>query len=373
MNYIVFCEEHYNPLGVVRSLGEEGIFPYLIVLKDKAKLTSVSKYVKKAYYVSNIEEGYQVLLTTFGKETKDFILTADDKTTSFLDEHFEELKDRFYFFNAGVAGRINYYMDKMNIHRLAEECGIVIPNSVVVRNGEVPQVLEYPIITKAVSSITGGWKDDVFVCNNAEELLRAYPKIKSEYVILQQYIKKENELCIDGFSYAHGEKVFFAIASNYDYILPSTYSSLMTVYNFEKVKGYEFLKKALEEMFVKIGFEGIFSVEFLISGDKYYFLEINFRNSTWSYASTVANMNLPVLWSRCIVHNDYDIESCYRTIPDNFKAMDEMHDFKVRVLGKKIGLISWLKERSNCNCLYYKNKKDNKPYYRYLLNKVFRF
>lgn len=372
MKYIVFCEEHYNSLGIVRSLGEKGVQPYVIVIKRKARLTSASKYIKKVFFVDSIAEGYQVLLSKFGKISKDVLFTADDKITSYLDVHYEDLKDRFYFFNAGITGRINYYMDKMNIHQLASECGLLIPQSLVVENGEIPENIEYPIITKALSSISGGWKDDVFVCNNSEELLQAFPKIKSKKVILQQYIKKENELCLDGFSYDHGGKVFFAIASTYDYLLPSTYSSLMTVCNFEKMEGYINLKKCLESMFSKIGFEGIFSVEFLISREKYYFLEINFRNSTWSYASTVAHMNLPILWSKCMENNLYDIDSSYKEIPENFKAMDEMHDFKVRVLGKKVKLFKWLEERRNCNCLFYKNKNDRFPYYRSLLNRFFR-
>lgn len=33
--FIVFSEEHYNPLGVIRSLGEEGIKPIGIIIKGK--------------------------------------------------------------------------------------------------------------------------------------------------------------------------------------------------------------------------------------------------------------------------------------------------------------------------------------------------
>ena len=50
-------------------------------------------------------------------------------------------------------------------------------------------------------------------------------------------------------------------------------------------------------MLEEIGFEGIFDAEFLIGpDDKYYFLEINFRNTTWSYASDVLGMPLAYTW-----------------------------------------------------------------------------
>ena len=34
MNYIIFGFEHYNPLGIARSLGESGIKPIGIIIKN---------------------------------------------------------------------------------------------------------------------------------------------------------------------------------------------------------------------------------------------------------------------------------------------------------------------------------------------------
>ena len=61
MNYIIFGFEHYNPLGVARSLGECGIRPVGIIIKSKRKITSKSKFLKQIYFVDNIEEGYTIL------------------------------------------------------------------------------------------------------------------------------------------------------------------------------------------------------------------------------------------------------------------------------------------------------------------------
>ena len=44
--FIVFALDHYNPLGVVRSLGEAGVNPILIAVKHKVDLAVKSKYVK---------------------------------------------------------------------------------------------------------------------------------------------------------------------------------------------------------------------------------------------------------------------------------------------------------------------------------------
>ena len=60
--HIVFGVEHYNPLGVVRSLGEAGINPIVIVLKSTLRITSKSKYISQLHMDETIEEGYKILL-----------------------------------------------------------------------------------------------------------------------------------------------------------------------------------------------------------------------------------------------------------------------------------------------------------------------
>jgi hypothetical protein len=55
---IVFGEEHYNPLSVIRSLGEASIKPIAVVLRNsRIPCTSKSKYIKKLYKVKTKEKG----------------------------------------------------------------------------------------------------------------------------------------------------------------------------------------------------------------------------------------------------------------------------------------------------------------------------
>ena len=51
--FIVMGYEHYNPLGVIRSLGENGIRPIVMMLKSDVKLAAKSRYISKLYYVDN--------------------------------------------------------------------------------------------------------------------------------------------------------------------------------------------------------------------------------------------------------------------------------------------------------------------------------
>lgn len=365
--FIVFCVEHYNPLGIIRSLGENGIRPVVIILESKKKLASRSKYISKLVYVHSIEEGYGILMKEYGvlKEKKPFLFTADDQITSFLDRHYQELKDRFYFFNAGEQGRITYFMDKKNIANLAEKHGLDVLRTYIVKRGEIPEEIEYPVITKAVISTVPHWKDNVYICYSEQELKKAYSKMEIDTILLQKYIKKKNELCMEGFSVAGGKEVFIAIASSYEYLLPDAYSPYMTVRNFKNDE----LQKKLCTMFREIGFEGIYEIEFLIDQDDHlYFSEINFRNSTWSYAATRARMPLPVLWAEAMLADKVPV-NVYKKIPEGFKAMVELDDYNIRVKGGKIGFRKWIGQMLACRCRYYLSIKDMAPIWPILMTK----
>ena len=169
--YIVLVsKDHYNPVGIVRTLGEAGINPIVVVVKTKPQLVTKSKYVKEKYIVKDIEEGINLVISKFGnEEEKPFILTGDDVTVSILDKYYDKLKDHFYFYNACGVGNVVKYMNKDVVCALAKKHGFKIPKTWKVKNGEIPKDLEYPAFTKAVNSFGKEWKDIVFIINNEEE------------------------------------------------------------------------------------------------------------------------------------------------------------------------------------------------------------
>ena len=365
---IVFGIEHYTALGIVRSLGREGILPYLIAVKGKSTVVSSSKYVAKVHYVDSIEEGYNVLLKEYGGfanlNALPVVYCSDDKTMGYLDLHYDEIKNRFILFNAHKQGRITEYMDKFNILNCAKKNGLKILETKICKNGDIPEDLEYPIITKSISPNVGGWKSDVYVCASKQELKNAYKNIRADTVLIQKYIEKKNELCLDGFSANNGTKLFISTATTYNYLIKGYYSPYMTIKNFKDEQVY----KALRGMFSDIGFDGVFSVEFLIDeNDTLYFSEINFRVSTWSWASTVAGMNLPYLWGKAVTSGNVS-EDIFKPIPEDFIAMVEPIDYAKRVDTGKISPGEWLADFKNANVTYYYDKEDLEPYYTMMRN-----
>ena len=360
--FIVIGSEHYNPLGVVRSLGEEGIKPIVIIIRGKSRkrVVSSSKYISRKYFVNDSQEAVDLLITVFGGEKlKPFVFSCDDRTATCLDENYNKLTERFYFFNAGKEGGLRKFFDKKEIGKLAIKHGLNFLEAVYVQNGEIPDCLEYPVITKATNSLVSGWKDEMHICNNEQELKDAFKQINSSVVMIQKYIVKKNEYCLEGFSCNKGNTVFISIQSTYNYTLPMTYSPYMTVNNFDNMNN---VFPSLCEMFKEIGFEGIFEVEFLLTDDdKLFFGEINFRNSTWSYASTCAGMNLPILWAESMINNSIDKTIRTEIKKPGFKAMVEFTDFKERVIKRKYSVFRWIHDLFQCKCKYYIGKHDFKP------------
>ena len=44
---IIFALDHYNPLGLVRSFGEEGIHSIVVAQKSRTDISRYSKYTKE--------------------------------------------------------------------------------------------------------------------------------------------------------------------------------------------------------------------------------------------------------------------------------------------------------------------------------------
>ena len=362
---IVMAIEHYNPLSVIRSLGKRGIYPVYIAIQGKGEITSSSKYISKRHYAYSVDDGYKILIKEYGnEENKPFILCTDDRTIGYLDEHYEEIKDRFIFFNAGKKFRINEFMDKYRIIELAKKYGLPTLNTVCVERGCIPDNLEYPIITKSVSPLSGGWKADVFICNNRKELEIAYRSIQSPLVVLQKYINKINEYCLEGFSINHGTDTHFSISVTYNYLLKDYYSPYLTVGNADKVE----INKAVAEMLKEIGFEGVFEIEFLIDQDgTIYFDEINFRNSPWSYPSAALDRPIPEMWMKAMLDGSFAYDRV--AVPEHFTAMIEPVDYKKRVEGNMISEAEWLYDFKKTNVTFYYDSEDSEPYFLMMENR----
>lgn len=63
---IVFALEHYNPLNMIRALGENGINPVYISVKRRYEVATKSKYISDLYRVDSVSEGFNLLMEKYG-------------------------------------------------------------------------------------------------------------------------------------------------------------------------------------------------------------------------------------------------------------------------------------------------------------------
>ena len=357
--FIIFCHDHYNPLGVVRSLGERGINPIVIVMNKRPVLLNHSKYSQIVHTVENIEDGYKLLLENYGNENKKpFLYSCSDDVCYWLDEHYDELINRFYFFHGNEKGVIAHYLNKAEINRLAENCGCDVLRYEVIPKEEMPKTLHYPVLTKALDSTLYAWKNEMNICNDESELKKAFEHIRSPKILVQEFIKKKNELCLDGFSINGGENVYIPYYTNYLRFSDMSYGGYMLLRPFIDQDTLSKVRQILKE----VGYTGIFEVEFLLDdNDKLYFLEVNFRNSTWSYAYTYGGYNMPFLWALGTLKGELEIKSINPI--EKFVAMSEEDDYEMMVKTKRMRLSQWIKDFYRADCHYLYNEKDSKPFY----------
>ena len=365
--FIVLCEDHYNPLTLIRSLALDGINPIIVLVADKPYLITASKFAKSVVKVRNIEEGMEYILQNYGnEELKPFLYSCSDNIETLFDTHYDILKDKFFFFNGGSKGQVSKFMDKETILLAAEECGIDIPKSERVKKGVLPSTVPYPIITKSIRSTVGGWKNDVFICKTDAELNEAFKVIESDPVLIEEFIEKQNELCIDGISFNSGEEVYMPFKVNYLRFTKKAYGNFMVVAPFED----DVLRKKIVALFRKTKFSGIFSIEFLVtSKGEYKFLEINFRHSTWAISSRMGGADLPLIWAKSCIKGSLDLSGVNLNLKP-FTAMAELADFNDHVRHGDLSLFQWLKDFHSCPCTFIYHPRDKKPFFATVLHSI---
>lgn len=367
--FIIFGNGHFNTLGMVRSLGEVGIRPDVILVYDyqELELVTSSKYIHDIHVADSIEEGLNYIISVYSKEIeKPFLLTGSDKIIAVIDRNYNRLIDKFYFFNAGEEGRINRLLSKKNQNILAESCGFNVPKYEEVRIGAKPTIVPYPLITKAIDSTVNEWKHQVFLCRNESELKNAYSHLKGERILLQQYIGKKNETGFDALSVNEGKETYMPLQLSYYDMTATSFGDY--IYFFEP-KDDELCAR-IKELMKRTQYSGIFSIDLLIGNDdKIYFLEINFRNSAWSYPSTCAGVNLPIIWAQSVLNNKLIVGNVkIKKMP--FNAMADSYALTKAFSGGWGQIIKVLKQMWKYDSCVIWNRKDQGPFWNRIISNI---
>ena len=357
---IIFGPNLINSLGLIRSFGEKGIKPILILEPCNPLLGIVqySKYIEKIHYLKKIEDVIDVLKKYYWTEKKKpIILCGGDTSIALLDKYYDELNEHFFFFNAGDKGRIGYYLNKANTFPLAEQSEFSIIRTWTIANvSNLPQNITFPCIIKGNNS-THCSKGDMVICQNYDEL-KEHLHEGIEYLI-QEYIEKDYELDIVGISYNHGQDVYAPAAVRKireSLTRQSDYICLEEIKKYESLYGF-----SINSLLASIGYEGLFSVEVMCKDNKAYFLEINLRNDGTCYLYTAAGCNLPYIWA-LYCSEKLDDELLAQMTPKTPYTLMQLNDV-TNVLARKVNLVTWVKQALGANAHFLWNKHDVKPFF----------
>lgn len=349
----------YNDLGIIRSCGEAGIKSVYITPTQKQVIPIFkSKYVQKAIFNEITDDNILRNLSDLREEYKEVVIVvfpASDNAVDILDRHYNHLPPHVY--TSEAAGQIGTLMDKTCMADMASEAGLNIPETFEVRRSDYnPCVLHrftFPIIIKPVRSIDGE-KSDITVCCSAEEATKAIDALfESRYqeLLVQSYIHNDTsrEIGITGVSYGNGDIEIHGII---DKIRNRSNINNFGVYQPNVSVGCE---AALKAYITHTGYVGIFDTDFIEYEGELYFIECNFRNGAYGYATTHAGFNMPGQWIGHLTGQPRKQLKLKTTV-----FMEERTDL-LNVLDGTFTLSSWLKDVRKTDVFLFWNSKDIRP------------
>lgn len=363
-NIIVVGGGHHNTLGVVRALGESRIGVELITIGEKKdRYVSSSRYVIKHFALADVKELASYLLFRPKGEDghKDIVISCADKVTEHLNLFRDALKGRYILPGCEEQGKMVQLMDKTIMIEMAGEHGLQAPH--VWRLPQDRAQVTFPCITKAYVSSHGG-KADVRVIRK-REVFDAFLADCEDEIFVQPFIEKKEEVQFIGCSLRGGEEVIIPGMTHIIRSQPNTNTGFLEYGPIDPF--YDETVKRSKQYIKDCGYSGLFSIEFIRSKDDIiYFLEINFRNDGNAWCVTAAGVNLPVIWVKANSGIDYHDEI------HNIKSitmMPEFQDLKM-VFQRKVKLGQWLRDVRRTDAFLDWNKKDIKPFFRFILNKL---
>ena len=328
---VVIGDATHNTLSAVRSLGEVKI-PFVLILvgREDPCFVRYSKYLRKGnlFTVEELNECEELLSSLAAVGDMPILMTTYDAAAEWVDSREPALSLQFVTPCRGK--QLGELFNKEVQCRLARECGLDVPMSIVYRRDQpLPaDELIFPVITKPLVSSAGS-KGDIHICHNLAELERALEhQSDCQKFILQQFIEKEFEIDAIGVSTDRGVVMGGAVRKirHWPRLVGAGAYGL-----FDRMERFNVNMEGVKRFIEASNYHGPFSIELLHTRDgKNYFMEVNFRNEGLAYASTCAGVNLHALYA----------DESRRVNWDRFRPT-YMMNYSIDLLYVKEGELSW--------------------------------
>ena len=295
---IVIGDNHYNTLGVVRSLGEQKCNVKVILFHSDEHIVEKSRYVKSFSTIRiEKEELIRAIEENLSASNVNVLFPLCDFAAIVCDEM--KLKESFNCIIPGAKGKIREYEDKSVANQIAKIAGLLVPRSLEIDLAETEKYdwSIFPAIVKPIQSIEGK-KGDICTVENEEELTECYTALKDKgyrRLQVQEFIHGDDSYMVEILGYVgrDGKPHYSDIVKKVrEYPIRNGSTSFAEIV--KEQQGLEIT--AVTKMLKLLGFFGIFDIEFKYADGKLFFIEINLRNGAPSYAMTRLGFNIPYSW-----------------------------------------------------------------------------
>ena len=313
---VIIGHVYLSRLSIIRSVAETGCEIIVIATSTphaagllKRPVDSFSKYVSRFFYCDRKDPESLVRLL---KERcavpgqKVVVIPDGDDIVAALDDHRDELKDAFIFpYFVSEPASMRYWMEKTNQKELAKQVGLNVAEGQVIDILEgaysIPPDIRYPCFCKPLATKVGG-KGGMRKCDCREDLTEALEYIiqnrnKTERVLVEDYKERETEYALMGFS--DGKEVI--VPGILEFLRESrAHTGIALQGRIVPVGGFEDLVEKFKSLVRRMGFVGMFDIDFFKSGGRFYFCEMNLRFGGSGYAYTRMGVNLPAMMARSL-------------------------------------------------------------------------
>lgn len=368
---VVIGKNYSTSLGIIKAVGEAGnkviaIRPYE---KKKPSLApeASSRYVEKVEYVQ-CEDEKKIIDLLIHKVAADrkkrLVIPTDDASASLLDKHADVLKDYFFVPQCNDRpGDLTFYMDKGVQKEYAKKCDIDVAEgwTIDVKNGKynLPSNIIFPCYMKPQVSI-GAPKSYIRKCDDIQELICYLEEIAQKgdcCILVEQYIAIEKEYVVPGISC--GQMVVIPAFIEKIKIGSGAHKGVTMKGRVVSPSTSDDLRDKLVAFVKCFHFKGIFDIEILESGGRFFFNELNLRNGAATYGITASDVNLPDIFCKYMLEGIEPTQDQACTFGKVFVSE------KVELEAFRDGYLSWKEYRNDVkesDIRFIKDCKDIKPY-----------
>ena len=283
-----------NALGVVRSLGYEGIPSIGFHMGERKLDAHRSKYLGEMHVVTGRDELLEAMVK-YGKmqDEKGVVFPTGDDYISFCSESKKILRPYFHLPHSSV-GDLSDLIEKEDNSKIGENAGFRVPRSLLLRNYN--DITGGPVIVKPLNSVVGG-KGDMRMYNSDEELFRERDGLLERHgdMLVQDFVPGDNSNLVEVHAYKSSNGVIIAgMQRNELGIQANPFVYMGVVFRSVWDEG---LVKPSSRLADQLDFNGALDINLKKSDfdGEYYFMEVNLRTSANLSLDTAEGVNLPAI------------------------------------------------------------------------------